>query len=246
MKPTHDTHDAACSSRRTLFRWMGCACCLLSTSGLAGCGGSDPSPPDATVAIDSEILEDTSAPHRSGGASTDIETAVAKDADAATESSNAPDLTVASWDEIQAAIGDQAGKVVVVDLWSTTCLPCLRKLPDLVKLQEQFANDVVCMSVSLDYTGAKTETPESHREKILKILTSRKMTFPNYISSTSDFDIYDAIDLGSIPAVLIYDVRTSEPPSLIKRFDNDLNEFGEEGFSYTHHIAPFIEQTLAK
>lgn len=152
------------------------------------------------------------------------------------------ELSVASWDEVQTKVAEQKGKVVVVDLWSTSCLPCVLELPKLAVLQRQHPDSVVCMSVSLDYTGAAEETPESHREKVMKILKTRNMTVQNFISSTSDLDIYDKIDLASIPAVLVYD----REGQLLKRFDNDMNDYGEEGFTYADHIVPLVEQTLGE
>ena len=151
-------------------------------------------------------------------------------------------LTVASWDQIETSIAEHKGKVVVVDLWSTSCVPCLRELPKLADLQRQYPKTVVCMSVSVDYTGVASETPESHREKVMKILEGRDMTIQNFISSTLDFDVYEKIDLASIPAILVYD-RDGE---LLKRFDNDMNEYGEEGFTYADHINPIVERALGE
>jgi thiol-disulfide isomerase/thioredoxin len=166
-------------------------------------------------------------------------------ADPSADGGTAPakvEVSVASWDEVQAQIAGHKGKIVVVDLWSTSCLPCILELPHLAELQRQFPESVACLSVSLDYTGAENETPESHREKVLKLLEPRQMTVQNFISSTSDFDIYDKIELASIPAVLVYD----REGKLLKRFDNDKNDYGDEGFTYAEHIGPLVEQALAE
>lgn len=158
--------------------------------------------------------------------------------------SNEPgvELSVASWEEIQAKVVEHKGKVVVLDLWSTSCVPCLQELPKLAELQKQHPDTVVCMSVSIDYTGAEDETPESHRDDVMKKLKPRNMTVQNFISSTTDFDVYEKIDLGSIPAVMVYD----REGKLLKRFDNDMNEYGEEGFTYAEHIVPLVEKTLGE
>lgn len=208
---------------------MGLIACLV-----AGCGGQPP-------ALSPPAPEDVFVSQGNG-----VESVPVKPADQVEPgdvlSPSEIELTVASWDDIQSKISEQSGKVVVVDLWSTSCLPCVRELPKLADLQRQFPKSVVCLSVSVDYTGAQEETPESHREQVMKILETRNMAVQNFISSTSDFDIYEKIDLASIPAVLIYD-RAGQ---LVKRFDNDLNDFGEEGFTYADHIAPLVEQTLGE
>lgn len=43
------------------------------------------------------------------------------------------------------------GKVVVVDVWSTNCIPCIGEMPYLLKLEQQFADkEVVFVSYSVD------------------------------------------------------------------------------------------------
>lgn len=153
----------------------------------------------------------------------------------------AVELAVASWDEVQAMIAEHKGKVVVVDLWSTSCIPCLRELPNLADLQQRYPHKIVCMSVNIDYTGASGESPEALHDKVLAMLTRRGvLNCRNVICSTPDGDLYDRIDLGSIPAVYLYDQRGS----LAKRFDNDYEEYGDEGFTYRNDIIPLVERTL--
>ena len=200
---------------------------------VAGCGqDSAPSPP---------VASDVFPSNGSGVVSVEIDPEEVVEAGAVLPPAEI-DLAIASWDEIQAKIAESKGKVVVLDLWSTSCAPCIKELPNLAKLSAQYPEAVVCMSASVDYTGAEEETPESHREKVMKILAPRNMTCQNFICSTSDFDIYDKIGLASIPAVIVYD----REGKLLKRFDNDKNDYGEEGFTYADHIVPLIEQTLGE
>jgi thiol-disulfide isomerase/thioredoxin len=151
-------------------------------------------------------------------------------------------LEVASWDDVQTMVGKHAGKVVVVDLWSTSCIPCVREFPQLVELHKAHADNVACISVSVDYTGAEEETPESLREKIAAFLDKRNATFQNVICSDPDLELYDRIDLGAVPAVYVFD-REGE---LKKRFDNDHQEYGDEGFTYAQHIVPLVEQLVGE
>ena len=51
---------------------------------------------------------------------------------------------ILSWDQTQKRREQFAGKVVVLDVWSTYCDPCVREFPNLVKLQ-----DAVCESSRL-------------------------------------------------------------------------------------------------
>jgi thiol-disulfide isomerase/thioredoxin len=44
----------------------------------------------------------------------------------------------------------RSGKVVLVNFWASYCLPCLEEMPALVKLQQQFKDDVEVVFVSTD------------------------------------------------------------------------------------------------
>ena len=152
-------------------------------------------------------------------------------------------VKIATWDEIETTVASHQGKVVVVDLWSTSCVPCLRELPKLAELQQQFPKTVACISVNLDYIGAVGKTPESYLDKVIKSLEdSSSAVQQNFLSSTSDADVYEKIKLAAVPAVLVYD----RMGKLLKRFDNDMNDYGEDGFTYADHINPLVKQTLSE
>ncbi len=149
-------------------------------------------------------------------------------------------LAVTSWDETQKRLAAHSGKVVVLDLWSTWCVPCVREFPNLVKLQRDHADDVVCLGVNLDYSGAAGETPESFRPAVSEFLTKHGATFENVICSDAADEVFRRQKLGSIPAVLVY----GPDGQLSKRFDNDDSLYGDEGFTYEKHIAPWVERLL--
>ena len=134
-------------------------------------------------------------------------------------------LSVKSWDETQQSVAAQPGKVVVLDLWSTWCVPCVREFPNLVKLQRDHPVDVVCLGFNLDYSGAAGETPESFRAAVSEFLTKQGASFENVISSDAADDVFQRLKLGSIPAVLVY----GPDGQLTKRFDNDDALYGDEG-----------------
>lgn len=150
-------------------------------------------------------------------------------------------LTVKSWDEVQQWIAAQEDKIVVVELWSTWCLPCVREFPKLVKLSRTYPDSLVCFGFNLDYFGAAGETPESLLEPVGEFLRKQGADFPNAVSSDAADDVFQNLRLASIPAVLVYD----RDGRLSKRFDNDDDLYGDEGFTYDGHIVPWIEQLLA-
>lgn len=45
-----------------------------------------------------------------------------------------------------------AGKVVLVNFWASWCAPCIDEFPSMLKLVEEFPNDMVLVAVSRDRT----------------------------------------------------------------------------------------------
>lgn len=43
---------------------------------------------------------------------------------------------------------DLKGKVVLLDFWYRGCLPCLKATPDLMKLQQEFKDDLVIIGIN--------------------------------------------------------------------------------------------------
>lgn len=211
----------------------------LLLAGLAGCG-SDTSPPTAgsVTADETGVVQDSTAD------ATDESSSASGDSDGTTgDDSQKVEITaeIASWEETQKYIAKQKGKVVVLDAWSTSCLPCIKELPNLVALQKKYPKRVVCVTLNLDYYGAKNMPPEASKEAVMKVLRQVNADMHNIISSTVDEEFYESVDLGSIPAVFVY----APDGTLKKRFDNDLAEYGDEGFGYEKHIVPLVEELLA-
>lgn len=147
---------------------------------------------------------------------------------------------IASWDEAQEFIKKQKGKVVVLDLWSTWCEPCIREYPGLVALQKKYPEQVVCVSFNLNYIGTKDSPPESNSEELMEFYTKYKSDIVNLISSTPDEKVYETLNLAAIPAAYVY----APDGTLKKRFDNEKQEYGEEGFTYEKNITPLIDEML--
>ena len=149
-------------------------------------------------------------------------------------------LEVASWDKTKEIIASYKGKIVVLDLWSTWCEPCVREFTGLVELQKKFPNDVVCVSLNTNYIG--TGSPEDERDEILGFLTKNKAAIRNLISSDADEDLYKKVGIASIPVAQVY----GRDGKLVKQFDNEKEEYGEKGFSYEEHITPLVKSLVEK
>ncbi len=60
----------------------------------------------------------------------------------------APDFEISDYDGSRHRLSDFRGKVVYVNFWATWCLPCLREMPDIAALQEEFPDDLVVITVN--------------------------------------------------------------------------------------------------
>lgn len=159
-----------------------------------------------------------------------------------TEASDGVELKELNWDQLQKIVAQHKGKVVVVDIWSTSCEPCVREFPHLVAMQKRHPDDVVCISFDCDYIGAKNKTVGYYRERVLKHLTSHHaQQLINGMSSVAADELFQQLDIDSIPAVYVYD-RSGK---LSKRFDNRTPVSDtEEGISYEKQIDPLVAELV--
>lgn len=54
---------------------------------------------------------------------------------------------------LRSALAAERGKLVVLNLWATWCVPCLREIPDLVRIERELAPRVALIGVSMDEPG---------------------------------------------------------------------------------------------
>jgi thiol-disulfide isomerase/thioredoxin len=70
-------------------------------------------------------------------------------------------------DEFRKVISDAAaqGKVVVVDVWATWCVPCIEMFPAVHKGIEKLGDDVVLLTLSIDSETDETQVVEFLQEQ---------------------------------------------------------------------------------
>lgn len=157
--------------------------------------------------------------------------AVARSLPAEDPKPGAVTLKITDWEGAQEIVKKHKGKIVVMDVWSTSCDPCMKEFPNLVKLHKDHGKDVVCMSVSTDYAGSKNKPPEYYRERVQKFLDEQHATFDNILLNVPSDELFEKIELASIPAVYVY----GRDGKLVKRFDSESAEnlkADEEAFTY--------------
>ena len=154
------------------------------------------------------------------------------DPDKASDTAKAK-VEIASWQDIEKR-ATTTKRITVVDVWSTVCAPCIKEFPGLVELHKTQGEKIQCISVDVDFDGRKNRPPKYYEPAIVGFLTKQGADFTNFICSTPSDEVFETLDIVSIPAVLIYDADGK----LIKRFI-DADETA--GFTYEKDIVPFLE-----
>lgn len=132
-----------------------------------------------------------------------------------------------------------AGKLIVVDVWSTGCPPCMKEYPNLVATSKRWPDQVACISYNVDYIGQRSKPVESYLPKVGGFLEKQKSTSViNLISSEADSEVFEKLQIASIPVVMLFDTGGK----LLKKF-TEANS-GEDGLTYEGDIIPAIEAAM--
>jgi thiol-disulfide isomerase/thioredoxin len=151
-------------------------------------------------------------------------------------------LKVVDWDETLKLVAANKGKVVVLDAWSTSCPPCMKEFPNLVKMHQKYGGkQVVCMSLSCDYAGIKNKPPEFYRPRVEKFLEKQDATFQNLLASVPSEELFEKMGISSIPAVYVF----GPDGKLAKRFDNEQAKAEEDNFTYAD-INKLVDELVTK
>lgn len=82
------------------------------------------------------------------------------------QSRRAPDFTLPNLDGKKVSLSDYRGKVVILNIWSKTCPPCLEEMPSLAQLGHSLKgrDDIVLLTITTD------ESAEDARSTLQSIL----------------------------------------------------------------------------
>jgi len=148
-------------------------------------------------------------------------------------------LEIIDWDQTNAIVAANPGKIVVMDLWATYCPPCLKELPGLVDLQEKYPDQVVCVSVALDYEGDPEIPPSKIEPDIRQVLEKIKAhKVRNVLLSTSSEDLFNIIEHKSMPVLYVFD-QTGQRVGMFPDRQKPVEP------TYARDIVPLVEKLLA-
>lgn len=108
-------------------------------------------------------------------------------------------LIAASTADLEKAIANEKGKVVLLDAWFLACAPCVKKFPHIVALAEKYGPDgLTVMSVDV------LESELQSQDEVLAFLKQKRAAFPNFI--LTDPDVFtEKFGIRATPAVVLID-----------------------------------------
>lgn len=87
------------------------------------------------------------------------------------------------------------GQIVVLNFWSTTCVPCVKEMPLLARIQRDFA------ALGVQVVGAATD-PADRQAAVARLVQQRKASYLQWVGAT--LEQMDQLGLGAaIPATAI-------------------------------------------
>jgi thiol-disulfide isomerase/thioredoxin len=96
------------------------------------------------------------------------------------------------------ALAALRGKVVLLDFWTYGCVNCMHVIPDLKRLEEKYARQLVVIGVH----SAKFEN-EKETENIRRIVVRYGVEHP--VVNDADFKIWNAYAVGAWPTLVLID-----------------------------------------
>ena len=111
----------------------------------------------------------------------------------------APDFAAKTLDGETFRLGDQRGKVVVLDFWATWCGPCKAMIPHQREMVKRFAGrPFVMVGISAD--------DKKHPEMVRDFVRDERMTW-THLHDGDDGPIIASYRVGGFPTMYVIDAR---------------------------------------
>jgi thiol-disulfide isomerase/thioredoxin len=122
---------------------------------------------------------------------------------------------------------DYKGKVLLVNLWATWCMPCIKEMPEIQKLSDEMKDKFQAVSV----TSFDEENPEA---SVKKFLTDKNLTYQQGIAEESVMNaLVKQAKMDAIPVNFVLTKDGKIVKTLIggKKYE-DFKSAVEEALSY--------------
>jgi thiol-disulfide isomerase/thioredoxin len=116
-------------------------------------------------------------------------------------------LKVVKYDELAELVRANKGKVILLDFWATTCIPCKLSFPYTVEMHKQFGSkDLVVISVATDpLTNVfMVDDFKDPQPRIRRFLEDQKATFTNVVLDEPVSVLEDKLRIKTIPCLYVF------------------------------------------
>jgi thiol-disulfide isomerase/thioredoxin len=109
-------------------------------------------------------------------------------------------LITTTYPDLGRFIRAQTGKVVVVDFWSTLCVPCMEEFPHLVELENKYSKEGL-VAVSVDLESPKNGKARERAEKFLGRMGGE---FPHFMLDAGQDEWTERLKIDGPPCIFIF------------------------------------------
>jgi len=114
--------------------------------------------------------------------------------------------------KLERLIKNRKGKVLLLNVWASWCMPCKKEFPDLVKLAEKYKNSKV------EIVGLSVDDKDDLQTEVIPFLQKNNANFKIYIQNFKNIE--ELISFfpkweGAIPLTVIFDKNGKEKKFII-------------------------------
>ena len=114
--------------------------------------------------------------------------------------------------KLEKLIKNRKGKVLLLNIWASWCMPCKKEFPDLVKLAEKYKNSKV------EIVGLSVDDKSDLNSEVIPFLQKNNANFKIYIQNFKNIE--ELISFfpkweGAIPLTVIFDKNGKEKKFII-------------------------------
>lgn len=113
------------------------------------------------------------------------------------EGQSVPDFELKLHDGTTVNLQSLKGKVVLLDFWYRGCAYCIKAIPNLIALQEEFKGDLVIIGIN----------PYDIQEDVADYLAYKKMNYASTYKNGDDIQKILGIKINLYPTTILYDTQ---------------------------------------
>ena len=117
------------------------------------------------------------------------------------QETKAPQLEVKDLDGHTVRLSDYQGKVVLINFWATWCPPCRAEMPDLVRLQREYGEDLQIIGITY---------PPENKTRVRRFARSLKVNYPIVLGTHEIKTRFSSEDTLPLTVVINRDGKVSD------------------------------------